>query len=238
MLTVTQRIGIFVYRNIADLERIMDYAELPDISKASVVGGGLLGLEAAKAVYDMPGVPDVSIIIRQNYPLNRQLDPSAGELVLRKIEAMGVKVLTQCEPQAITTRVDENGDEVFTGFKISDDEVIESDLTIFAIGIKPRDDLAAASGIKCARRGGIDVGDDLMTSEKDIYAIGECASWRGNVSCACSHPLLAAVADPHFFAPLHRPTDLSPRELRWQISSPSTLLVAFAPSAEAGPQLI
>lgn len=95
MLTISLHIGIFVYRNIADLERIMDYADLPHISKASVVGGGLLGLEAAKAVYDMPGVPDVSIIIRQNYPLNRQLDPSAGELVLRKIEAMGVKVLTQ-----------------------------------------------------------------------------------------------------------------------------------------------
>lgn len=93
--------GIFVYRNIADLERIMDYAELPHISKASVVGGGLLGLEAAKAVYDMPGVPDVSIIIRQDYPLNRQLDPSAGELVLRKIEAMGVKVLTQVRADRI-----------------------------------------------------------------------------------------------------------------------------------------
>ncbi|SGY20621.1 BQ5605_C016g08108 [Microbotryum silenes-dioicae] len=172
--------GVFVYRNIADLESIMDYAELSHISRASVVGGGLLGLEAAKAVYDMPGVPDVSILIRQNYPLNRQLDPSAGELVLRKIENMGVKVLTQCEPQAITTRTDENGQEVFTGFTTSDGEHIESDLTIFAIGIKPRDDLAAASGIRCARRGGIDVGDDLMTSEQDIYAIGECASWRGN----------------------------------------------------------
>lgn len=108
-------------------------------------------------------------------------------MVLRKIENMGVKVLTQCEPQAITTRLDEDGVEVFTGFKISEDEVVESDLTIFAIGIKPRDDLAAASGIKCARRGGIDVGDDLMTSAQDVYAIGECASWRGNV---CLAPLL------------------------------------------------
>lgn len=77
----------------------------------------LLGLEAAKAVYDIPSIPDVSILIRQAYPLNRQLDSAAGEMVLRKIEGMGCKVLTHCEPQAITTRLDEEGGEVFTGFK-------------------------------------------------------------------------------------------------------------------------
>lgn len=100
---------------------------------------------------------------------------------MAKIQAMGVKVLTQTEPQAIITRIDENGNEVFTGFKISEDEVIESDLTIFAIGIKPRDELARASGIRCSPRGGIDVDDNLMSSVEGIYAIGECASWRGNV---------------------------------------------------------
>lgn len=132
----------------------------------------------------MPAVPEVSILIRQNYPLNRQLDPSAGELVLRKIENMGVQVLTQCEPVGIVTKKGVDGSDVFTGFKLRQDEVVESDMTIFAIGIKPRDDLARASGIRCAKRGGVDVGDDLMTSEQDIYAIGECASWRGNVSSA------------------------------------------------------
>ena len=91
-------------------------------------------MEAAKAVYDIPTIPDVSILIRQNYPLNRQLDPSAGELVLRKIEAMGVKVLTQCQPTAITTRFDDDGTEIFTGFKIGEEETVEADLVIFAIG--------------------------------------------------------------------------------------------------------
>ncbi|KAM0788182.1 hypothetical protein ACM66B_001342 [Microbotryomycetes sp. NB124-2] len=172
--------GVFVYRNIADLEKIINYAEQPHVTRASVVGGGLLGLEAAKAVYDIPSIPDVSIIIRQAYPLNRQLDASAGELVLRKIEALGCKVLTNCEPQSIITRQDENGDQVFTGFKLSENEMIESDLTIFAIGIAPRDELARASGIRCNSRGGIDVDDNLETSEKGIFAIGECASWRGN----------------------------------------------------------
>lgn len=92
--------GVFVYRGVADLERILNYGERPEITRAVVVGGGLLGLEAAKAVYDMPGcvarprlqlirtsVPDVSIINRQAYPLSRQLDADAGEMVLRKVRS-------------------------------------------------------------------------------------------------------------------------------------------------------
>jgi nitrite reductase (NAD(P)H) len=173
--------GVFVYRNIADLEKIISYSEREGVSRAAVVGGGLLGLEAAKAVYDMPTIPDVSIIIRQDYPLNRQLDASAGELVLRKIEAMGVKVLTRCVATDITTRIDDTGAEIFTGFKVDGEDDIEADLVIFAIGIKPRDDLALVSGIKCARRGGVEVADDLSASADGVYAIGECASWRGHV---------------------------------------------------------
>lgn len=122
----------------------------------------------------------MSILIRQAYPLNRQLDAAAGEMVLRKIEGMGCKVLTNCEPQAIRTRTDEQGCDVFTGFQLAEDEHFESDLTIFAIGIAPRDELARACGIVCNKRGGIDVDDNLETSEKGIFAIGECASWRGN----------------------------------------------------------
>ncbi|BGP40530.1 hypothetical protein JCM10449v2_004492 [Rhodotorula kratochvilovae] len=172
--------GVFVYRNVADLEAIMAYADQPDVNRASVVGGGLLGLEAAKAVYDLPTIPDVNILIRQNYPLNRQLDAAAGELVLNKIEGMGVRVLTGCEPQAITTKENANGERVFTGFELPDGEKLESDLVIYGIGISPRDELASAAGIKVSSRGGIEVGDDLMTSAQDVYAIGECASWRGN----------------------------------------------------------
>lgn len=132
----------------------------------------------------MPAVPNVSILIRQNYPLNRQLDASAGELVLRKIEAMGVQVLTQCQPTDILTRVDPvTGEDVFEGFHIGETgEKVAADLVIFAIGIKARDDLARVSGITCAPKGGIAVGDDLATSAEGVFAIGECASWRGNVS--------------------------------------------------------
>lgn len=129
----------------------------------------------------------VSILIRQSYPLNRQLDASAGELVLRKIESLGVEVKTKYEPKSISTHT-ENGVEVFDGFDANEEgegegqKKVDADLVIFAIGIAPRDDLARASGITCHEKGGVVVDDSLQTSAEDIYAIGECANWRGNVS--------------------------------------------------------
>ncbi|TFK21046.1 nitrite reductase [Coprinopsis marcescibilis] len=174
--------GVFVYRNIADLDGIIAYAEKPEVKRAVVVGGGLLGLEAAKAVYDLESISHVSIINRSGYPLSRQLDGEAGEMVLHKIESMGVQVLTHCSPtRQLTRRVNDGSeDEVFYGFELPDGTVHEFDLVIYAIGIRPRDDVAKASGIKCSRRSGIIVSDDLKTSADDVYAIGECASWKEN----------------------------------------------------------
>lgn len=103
-------------------------------------------------------------------------------MVLRKIQAMGVEVLTNCSPVEQVTRpaeVDSAGD-VFVGFKLPDGSIIQADLVIYAIGIKPRDEMAQASGIECNPKGGIVVQDDLQTLSKDVYAIGECASWKGN----------------------------------------------------------
>ncbi|KAG8866838.1 hypothetical protein FRC20_007390, partial [Serendipita sp. 405] len=178
--------GIFVYRSIADLDAIITYADQDGIKggHATVVGGGLLGLEAAKAVYDLPTIPDVAILNRQAFPLSRQLDADGGEMVLRRIEAMGVKVVTKVGVEDITT-VEVVGPDgvrsnVFTGFDLTDGTHLASNLVIFAIGIKPRDELARVSGIETYERGGIKVGDDLRTSAKDVYAIGECASWRSN----------------------------------------------------------
>ncbi|GAA6024584.1 hypothetical protein JCM11491_000289 [Sporobolomyces phaffii] len=167
--------GVFVYRNIADLESIIAYAERDDVSRASIVGGGLLGLEAAKAVYDLPTIPNVEILIRQNYPLNRQIDSTAGELVLNKIEGMGVKVRVACEPTGLIEK-----DGRFGGFVFADGQRLESDIVVYGIGISPRDELASQAGIKVSPRGGIEVDDFLMTSAQDVYAIGECASWRNN----------------------------------------------------------
>ncbi|KAJ6590581.1 nitrite reductase [Mycena vulgaris] len=174
--------GVFVYRNIADLDGIISYAEKGNVKKAVVVGGGLLGLEAAKAVYDMPSIPEVAIIHRQPHLLSRQLDADAGEMVLQKIQAMGVEVLTSCSPveQLSSSADDGSGQDVFVGFKLADGAIFRADLVIYAIGIKPRDEIARASGIQCNSKGGIIVGDDLQTLSKDVYAIGECASWRKN----------------------------------------------------------
>ena len=140
------------------------------------MGGGLLGLEAAKAVYDLESIPFVSIINRQAFPLSRQLDADAGELVLHRIEALGVQVLTNTTVSRMLT----NDAGAFCGFELGDGSVLDAQLVIFAIGISPRDDLAKSSGINCHPRGGIIVNDSLETSVKDVYAIGECASWRGN----------------------------------------------------------
>lgn len=103
-------------------------------------------------------------------------------MVLRKIEAMGVQVLTNCAPVEQLSRPSEDGssEEIFTGFILQDGSTFEADLVIYAIGIKPRDELAKACGIESHSRGGIVVRDDLQTSAKDVYAIGECASWKGN----------------------------------------------------------
>ncbi|KAG9089514.1 hypothetical protein FRC06_001509, partial [Ceratobasidium sp. 370] len=179
--------GIFVYRNIADLDAMLAFSERPEVTKAVVVGGGLLGLEAAKALYDLPAVPDVSIVNRQAFPLSRQLDGEAGEMVLRKIEAMGVRVYTRVNVTAITTeklppnKVESDGrTELFTGFDLNDGTHIAADMAVFAIGIKSRDDLARSAGIECHAKGGIIVNDDLSCSVSNVYAIGECTSWKGN----------------------------------------------------------
>jgi nitrite reductase (NAD(P)H) len=172
--------GVFVYRNIADLNKILDYSQQPNVKggKAVVVGGGLLGLEAAKAVYDLEEIKDVVIVNRQAFPLSRQLDDHGGEIVLRRIEAMGVEVLTKSSPKGIIAAKGQFN--TFAGLTMNDESILEADMVIFAVGISPRDDLAKKAGLICEPRGGVTVNDLLETSSKDVYAIGECASWNHN----------------------------------------------------------
>jgi len=137
-------------------------------------------------VYDLEAIPDVSIINRSAFPLSRQIDNDAGELVLQRIESLGVKVYTNCGVKDIitTTRsvpdIGSGNTEAFAGLEFDDGTILSAQLVIFAIGISPRDELARNSGIDVHTKGGIVVDDDLTTSAKDVYAIGECASWRGN----------------------------------------------------------
>ncbi|KAI0668754.1 nitrite reductase [Trametes maxima] len=170
--------GTFVYRNISDINKLLVYAEKEEMKDctAVVLGGGLLGLEAAKAVYDLPTIKDVTIIHRQAYPLSRQLDAQGGEIVLRRIEAMGVTFLGGTSVQRVIT--DDNG--VLSGLELVDGSTVKCSIVVFSIGISPRDDLARASGLACAPRGGIVVDDHLQTSADSVYAVGECASWKNH----------------------------------------------------------
>ncbi|KAL6305724.1 nitrite reductase [Sparassis latifolia] len=170
--------GVSVYRNISDMNKLLAYVEKENVKgiAAVVMGGGLLGLEAAKAVYDLDTVDSVTIIHRQGFPLSRQLDHQGGEIVLRRIEAMGVTFRGNTSVVRLVT----DGDGALSGVETHDGSVVSCKVAIFAIGITPRDDLARVSGIRCVERRGIVVDDHLATSANDVFAIGECASWKGN----------------------------------------------------------
>ena len=133
-------------------------------------------------MYDLEEVGKVSIIHRQTYPLSRQLDAAGGEIVLRRIESLGVEVLGNVSPKAATTET-VDGEEVLTGIELDDGTTVPCRIAVFSIGIRPRDELAIAAGIKCegsnAGGRGITIDDLLQTSAPDVYAIGECASWQG-----------------------------------------------------------
>ena len=189
--------GLFVYRTIDDLERMMIFATQKRVKKVAVVGGGLLGLEAAKAISELESVPQVSIIERNKWAricnlcfwdlttltplclkiLCRQLDEEGGRMVLEQVRAFGIEVL--CEVQVKSITVSDKGEPVATGLQLDNLQHFSCDMIVFAIGIRPRDEVAKTSGIEVDSRGGIVVGDDLRTSAQNVYGIGECASWHG-----------------------------------------------------------
>jgi nitrite reductase (NADH) large subunit len=158
--------GVFIYRTIEDLEMITAWSKRSH--NAVVIGGGLLGLEAAKALIDL-GINDTHVIEFAPRLMPRQID-SAGSLLLRsKLENLGLTIHTSKSTTEIT------GDGYIKGITFSDNTSIAADMLIISAGIKPRDELAIASGLNSGTRGGIIVNDKLQTSDPFIYAIGECA---------------------------------------------------------------
>ena len=167
--------GVFVYRTVEDLEKLIEFSAERKGTNGAVVGGGLLGLEAAKAMMDLEAFDKVKLIERNRWVLSRQLDGDAGGLVIEQVQALGLEVMLSKR----VGRIDVTEDNHVKGVVFEDGESMECSTICFAIGIKARDELARKAGIKCADRGGgIVVGEDLSTSVKDIYAIGECASWE------------------------------------------------------------
>ena len=163
--------GVFVYRTIEDLDAIRSYAA--HCKHATVMGGGLLGLEAAKAVYDM-GLKSTVIEMAPRL-MPRQLDTVGGRLLKDRIEALGIEVLTGFATKELV------GDTKLEGIRTQADTIHQTDMLVISAGIRPRDELARACGIEVGPRGGIVVDDQLRTSASDVFAIGECALHRGMI---------------------------------------------------------
>ncbi|KAK0249434.1 Nitrite reductase [NAD(P)H] [Friedmanniomyces endolithicus] len=167
--------GVFVYRTIDDLQKLIEFAATKTGGVGAVVGGGLLGLEAAKAMMDLEQFKKVKLIERNRWVLSRQLDGDAGSMVVEQVTALGLDVLLSKRVGKIST---DEGNNV-TGVTFEDGEKMDCSCICFAIGIKARDEVARKSGIKCADRGGgIVINPDMSTSAPDVYAVGECASWE------------------------------------------------------------
>jgi nitrite reductase (NADH) large subunit len=163
--------GVFVYRTIEDLERIISYAA--EVKRCAVIGGGLLGLEAAKAAHDL-GL-ETHIVEFAPRLMPRQIDGGGSRMLVKQIEALGVRVHLGKSTKAI------HGAQGVERIEFADGGSIDIDMIIVSAGIRPRDDLAKESGIAIGERGGIIVNDRLETSDRDIFAIGECAVIRNMV---------------------------------------------------------
>jgi len=162
----------FVYRAIEDLEAIR--AAAGRARTGTVIGGGLLGLEAAKALHDL-GL-ETHVVEFAPRLMAVQLDDSGGRLLRRKIEALGVAVHTSKQSKEIV-----KGSERRHKLMFADGTALETDLVVFSAGIRPRDQLAKAAGLSIGERGGIAVNDHCQTNDPDIYALGECALWSGRI---------------------------------------------------------
>jgi nitrite reductase (NAD(P)H) len=167
--------GVFVYRTIDDLNKLIKFSDDKKGTNGVVVGGGLLGLEAAKAMLDLECYNKIDLIEKSQWVLSRQVDETAGKMVADQVSQLGVRINLGKGVSSLKT--DENNN--LTGVIFDDESEIDCSTLCFAVGVKPRDDLARSANLEVGQRGGIVVNDDLRTSMPDIYAIGECASWRG-----------------------------------------------------------
>ena len=182
------RPACLVYRTIEDLEAI---AAAGSESKVGVVvGGGLLGLEAAKALKDMNLATHVVEFAPRLMAV--QVDDGGGRILRRKIEQLGVTVHTGKNTQEIV-----DGESCRHRMKFADGGFLETDLILFSAGIRPRDELARQAGLAMGERGGVVVDEACRSSDPDIYAIGECALYQGRIYglVAPGYQMAQVVAD-------------------------------------------
>ena len=161
--------GVLTYRDLDDVDAMLLAAQ--SRGKAVVIGGGLLGLEAAAGLKER-GM-DVTVIHLMPSLMERQLDPAAGYLLEQELEGRGIKVITKASTKKIL------GDARVEGIELEDGRVIPATLVVMAVGIRPNAALAKDAGLSVNR--GIVVSDHMQTSDPDIYSVGECVEINGNV---------------------------------------------------------
>ena len=161
--------GVITYRDLDDVNAMLLAAQ--SRAKAVVIGGGLLGLEAAAGLRAR-GM-DVTVVHVMPSLMERQLDPAAGYLLQRALEARGITVLTRANTKAIV------GDGKVEGVELADGTLIPATLVVMAVGIRPNATLAKEAGLAVNR--GIVVDAGMRSSDGDILALGECAEVDGNV---------------------------------------------------------
>src|SRR5690606_9109982 len=157
-----------VYRTLEDLDAIRAAAQ--GARRGVVIGGGLLGLEAANALKSLGLEAHVVEFATRLMPV--QLDDEGGAALKARIEALGVSVHLSRATQAIVTGTEHAWRLVF-----NDVELLEPDLVVFSAGIRPQDSLAKQAGLELGARGGIAIDNACCTSDPAIYAVGECAAW-------------------------------------------------------------
>src|SRR5450432_244800 len=174
-----ERPGCFVYRTIEDLEAIRAWTARPEVSAGAVIGGGLLGLEAANALQNLGLETHVLEVAPRLMPL--QVDEMGGAILKRRIEGLGVGVHT-----GITTKkiggadVRDAGRGAVARILFADGGELPAEIVVFSAGIRPNDGLARAAGLEIGPRGGVVVDEHCRApADPSVFAIGECAAWMG-----------------------------------------------------------
>ncbi|MBY5924125.1 MULTISPECIES: nitrite reductase large subunit NirB [unclassified Halomonas] len=182
------RDGCLVYRTLDDLDAIRHAASTA--TTGVVVGGGLLGLEAANALRGLD--LDTAVVEFAPRLMPMQVDDQGGELLREKIEGLGVQVLTERATREIVP-----GDASRLRMVFQDDKVLETDLIVFSAGIRPRDELARECGLEIGERGGVVIDDHCVTSDAAILAVGEVALYHNSIFglVAPGYQMAKAAAD-------------------------------------------
>ena len=160
--------GVLSFRDIYDVNSMLDYCKT--WKNAVVIGGGLLGLEAAYGLKQQ-GM-NVTVLHLMDRIMDRQLDSKASQMLKTAIEQKGITILTAANTEGL---IGEEGH--VTQVKLKDGTVLDADLVVFAVGIRPNMTLAQSAGLRCNR--GVLVNDTMQTFDPSIYAVGECIEHRG-----------------------------------------------------------